>query len=132
GGTGGGTSGTPTNVIWTKVVNAVATGASLKKVGGCDGCPDSGAVSRQRIAGDGYVEFTASEKGKLRVIGLTPTNFGTQAQTIPFAFALQPGGIAEIRESGVYRAETAFVPGDVLRIAVKSHVVKYFKNRVLI
>ena len=66
------------------------------------------------------------------MIGLTPTNFGTQAQTIPFAFALQPGGIAEIRESGVYRAETAFVPGDVLRIAVKSHVVKYFKNRVLI
>ncbi|MBI2116977.1 MAG: hypothetical protein HYT85_18120 [candidate division NC10 bacterium] len=36
--------------------------------------------------------------------------------------------MAEVRESGVYRADTTFVSGDVFRVAVESGVVKYTKN----
>ncbi|HEY9420514.1 MAG TPA: hypothetical protein VIW92_03795, partial [Thermoanaerobaculia bacterium] len=60
--TGGSGGGTPTSesVIWTSLVNATASGGTLQKTGGCDGCPDAGAISQQQIAsGDGAVLFTA-------------------------------------------------------------------------
>src|SRR5882724_10871113 len=56
------TQATTEGVFWTSTVNVTATGNSIQKTGGCDGCADAGAVSLQSIAsGDGYVEFTASE-----------------------------------------------------------------------
>ena len=44
-----------------------------------------------------------------------------------FTIRLQDG-IAEVRESGSYRADTTFAPGDVFRIAVESGKVNYYKN----
>lgn len=41
--------GSPENVVWTNVVNATATGNTLQKTSGCDGCPDAGATSQQTI-----------------------------------------------------------------------------------
>ena len=35
-----------------------------------------------------------------------------------------------MRESGLYRGETSFTPGDVFRIAVEGGVVSYYKNSV--
>ncbi|MBI3621533.1 MAG: hypothetical protein HY208_05025 [Nitrospirae bacterium] len=116
------------NVIWTSLVNVAATGNSLQKTGGCDGCPDAGAVSQQQItSGNGSMEFTASETTALRLAGLSNGNPGTTGNEIDFAVRLN-SGTAEVRENGVYRTETAFVSGDVFRVAVESGVVKYYKN----
>jgi concanavalin A-like lectin/glucanase superfamily protein/Big-like domain-containing protein/purple acid phosphatase-like protein len=116
------------NVTWTNLVNVTATGNSVQKTAGCDGCEDAGATSQQQIAsGDGYLEFTASEITALRYAGLSNGNPGTSAAEITYAVRLQ-SGIAEVNENGVYQAGTSFAAGDVFRIAVKSGAVTYYKN----
>jgi len=121
-------SGSVQNATWTNLVNAAASGSSLTKAGGCDGCYDAGARSQQQIAGgDGYAQFTASDTAALRLAGLTSAFTVSDAQSIAFGIRLQ-NGVAEIRESGVYRSETPFVAGDVFRITVKAGVVSYSKN----
>jgi hypothetical protein len=108
-------------------VDTSANGSVLTKTSGCSGC-SSGAISVQQIAsGDGYVEFTASETDKLRSIGLSNGNPGTSAAEIKFAIQMQAGW-AEARESGVYKADTSFTTGDVLRVAVSGGRVQYSKN----
>ncbi len=119
------------NVIWTNPVNVTATGNSIQKTSGCDGCEDAGAISLQQIlSGDGYLEFTASETTTLGFVGLSVGDTGTGSVEIRFAIRLQ-SGIAEVRESGISRTTTTFVTGDVFRISVQSGVVKYYKNGVL-
>ncbi len=125
---GGGSGGSPQNVVWTSVVNATATGNSLQKTSGCGGCADAGALSQQQIAsGNGYVQFTATETTMLRFVGLSRGATGTDASSIVFAIRLQSGN-AEVRESGSYRTETTCADGDVFRVAIESGVVKYYKN----
>ncbi len=115
-------------VVWTNLVNVSASEGALKKAGGCDGCPDAGAVSRQQITGDGgYVQFSALETSKVRYVGLSNPGAGTDPEKIVFAIRLQSGH-AEVREQGQYRADVPFVGGDVFRIAVESGAVTYSKN----
>ncbi|PYO59002.1 MAG: hypothetical protein DMD83_01065, partial [Candidatus Rokuibacteriota bacterium] len=126
--TGGGGAGQ--RIVWTDLVNATATDNSVQKTGGCDGCYDAGAVSQQRITSPGgyaEVNFTAIETTLLRVAGLTHAFLDPTPQNIDFGIHLQ-SGFAEVRENGVYRADTTFVTGDVLRINVQSGVVHYLKN----
>jgi hypothetical protein len=115
-------------VQWAMLVNATANGNSVTKTGGCSGCNDSGAVSQQRIVAGGYVEFTASETGTLRSIGLGES--ATDPASLLFSVRLQ-GSTAEVREGGVYKTETAFATGDVIRITVASGVVSYSRNGVV-
>ena len=125
--TGGGTVSTQ-NAAWINLVNVTATGNSLKKTSGCDGCDDAGATSQQQIAsGDGYAEFTATETTGLRVAGLTHAFTVTNSGAIDFGIRLQ-SGIAEVRENGIYRTDTTFAAGDVFRVAVTAGVVRYSKN----
>ena len=59
------------NVSWTNPINVTATGNSIQKTSGCDGCEDAGAVSQQQIgSGNGYMEFTVSETNLVRYVGL--------------------------------------------------------------
>lgn len=128
--TGGGSTGGG-SVVWTSLVNATATGGSLQKAGGCDGCDDAGAVSQQQITGgDGGVSFTGTETGTLRYVGLSHGNTDTQAADIDFAIRLGQG-YAEVRENNVYRADTTFAAGDLFKVAVEGGVVKYSKNGVV-
>lgn len=130
-GSGGGGGGGEESVVWTSVVNATVNGGSLQKTGGCDGCDDAGAVSDQTISsGDGYFEFTASETGNLRYAGLSHGNSGTGLTDIDFAISLTAGN-AEVRENGVYQADTPFATGDTLRVAVVGGAVEYSKNGVV-
>lgn len=70
-------------------MNVTATANSINKTSGCDGCQDAGATSTQQIvAGDGYVEFTASETTTIRGIGLGVGNTDTSMADIDFAIAL--------------------------------------------
>jgi len=107
------------------LMNATANGNSITKSGGCGGCADSSAVSQQQIGPDGYVEFTASETGSLRVLGLGDSQ--TDPAGLLFSIRLQ-GSTAEVREGDVYKSETAFEAGDVLRISLASGVVTYSRN----
>jgi len=120
-------------VVWSSLVNVTSAGSSLTKISGCDGCADAGAVSKQQItAGDGYLEFTASETGSLRLIGFRSGNRGADRNEIQFAIILRPGGMAEVRELRMRRTNTTYVRGDVFRIAVVAGTVRYFKNGRLI
>jgi len=123
-------------VSWAGLINSSAFGADgsgLHKSSGCDGCDDAGAISSQQItSGDGNIEVTASATPGTLYIGLNNANNGTTAGEIPFAFAIWSTGIAEVREYGVYRAETRFVAGDRLRIAYEAGHVRYYKDGQLL
>ncbi len=118
-----------TPVAWTSLVNLTATGGSLQKTGGCDGCEDATTFSQQQLASgaSGYLEFTATETNTLRTAGLAQAGSGTGYANMGFAIRLQSGS-AEVREKGVYKADTTFVSGDVFRIAVGAGIVNYYKN----
>jgi hypothetical protein len=116
------------NVTWTNRVNVAATGNSLQKTGGCDGCEDAGAASQQQLtSGSGYLDFTVGETGPALCVGLNGDGTGTGVAEMPFAIELVNDS-AEVREHGQYRAAIAVGSGDRLRIAVEAGVVSYFKN----
>jgi len=116
-------------VVWSSLLNVTSIGSSLTKISGCDGCADAGAVSEQQItAGDGYVEFTASETSSLRLIGFRNGTPGVNKSEIRFAISLRPGGTAEVRELGMRRTNTTYARGNVFRIAVVAGTVRYYKN----
>ena len=66
----------------------------------------------------------------LRMGGLARVGAGSDCEDIDFGIRLQ-GGIAEVRENRVYRADTTFVTGDVFRITVQANEVTYAKNGVV-
>ena len=119
-------------VLWSQLVNATAIGQRLSKTGGCNGCADAGAVSAQTIVTDGYFEFRATETSSLRLVGLDNSGTGTVAAPVKFGFLLKPGGIAEVRVKGEYRAETTFASGDLFRITIAGANIVYTKNSALI
>src|SRR3989442_952932 len=119
-------------VVWASLANVIATGGSLQKMSGCDGCFDAGAISQQQISsGTGYIEFTATETGALRYAGVAHAFTPNNQDTIDFAFRFQTG-VAEVREMGVYRTDVPFISGDVFRIIVVSGTVRYYKNETLV
>lgn len=120
---------TPTTgvVTWMSLMNVVENGLTLTKNGGCSGCPDGTAVSNQQVNGSGALQFSTDDSSTLRFVGLASSGIGTTPGDISFAIRLQ-GGVAEVRESGMYRSEVAFGAGDTFTIAVNSGSVTYAKN----
>jgi hypothetical protein len=119
-----------TESFWVDMTHVTATGSSLRKTSGCDGCFDASATSRRQIAANGYAEFTAMETPMIRMGGLARVGTEPDCENIDFGIRLQ-AGIAEVRENGVYRADTTFVTGDVFRITVQASEVTYSKNGVV-
>ncbi len=78
------------------------------------------------------MQFTASETTSQRLVGLNLGNTYAAGFDIDFAIQLWPDGGVDVRENGVYRAQTTFVNGDVFRIALDSGLVKYYKNGALL
>jgi len=109
------------------LINVAQSGATLTKVGGCSGCPDGTAVSNQQVSGSGVLQFSTDDSSSLRFVGLGSGGMGTTPGDVNFAIRLQ-GGVAEIRESGVYKSETRFAAGDSFTIAVNNGAVTYAKN----
>ena len=114
-------------VEWTYTVNVAATGTSLTKTGGCDGCPDASGVSLAQLTGTGIAQFVAAESGTLRYVGLAYGGAGTAPGDINYAIRLQ-NGVAEVRENNAYRTELGFAAGDTFAVALDNNVVKYLKN----
>lgn len=123
----GTTSSTLQNVVWVDTKNVTVSGNDVRKSGGCDGCNDAGAGSAQTIvSGDGYVQFTTTT-GPMGYLGLAKGTTKYTGTQLPFSLAFQDTYMT-VYESGAYRADIAFVPGDVFRIQIVSGVVKYKKN----
>ncbi|MBN8850284.1 MAG: hypothetical protein BGO55_32770 [Sphingobacteriales bacterium 50-39] len=120
------------DVAWQEgsLNNVQATGSTLSKYG--NGAWDGGAASWNTIANNGYLQFTASETNKARMVGLSNTYTSTSYSTIQYAWYLTNSGALQIYESGNYRGSFgAYNIGDVLKISVEAGVVKYYKNGVL-
>jgi hypothetical protein len=121
----------PRSVVWTTLVNAAASGTSLQKSSGYDGCDDAGAASLQRLdAGNGYAEFTVGGTSTSRAMGLTNIgNVGTTLAKINFAIYLSAAsGYASAMENGVWKSDIRYGSGDVFRVAVSTNQVHYSKN----
>ena len=112
---------------WMFTANMTATGNSLVKTGGCDGCPDASAVSSGQLSGSGVAQFVATEASTLRYVGLGMGGPGTAPADMNYALRLQ-NGVAEVRESNAYRTEVGFNAGDTFAITVDNGTVKYSKN----
>src|SRR5262249_29404913 len=105
----------------------------LQKIRGRDDSPDAGACSAQRVNEGAYLEFAASETGKERYVGLSADCAGTSDKAIDFALHLttiiyRGAPVVEVRERGVYKAETSYSAQTTFRIAVEDGAVKYYKD----
>ncbi|HVU57102.1 MAG TPA: T9SS type A sorting domain-containing protein [Puia sp.] len=110
--------------------NVQATGSMLTKYG--NGNWDGGAASWNKVSNNGYLEFTAGETNKARMVGLGNSFTSNSYTTIQYAWYLTNTGNLQIYESGSGKGSYGtYNTGDVLRIAVESGVVKYYKNGVL-
>ncbi|PYT09041.1 MAG: hypothetical protein DMF60_03375 [Acidobacteria bacterium] len=123
-------SATASNVTWTHMVNCTAAANSLQKTGGIDQADDAHATSTQGVlSGDAYVEFTAEEADKERWCGLNNSNaIHDSSSDINFAIKLANNKKANVVENGVVKAKIKYKSGNVLRVAVESGVVNYYRN----
>jgi hypothetical protein len=98
-----------------------------------DGNWDGNGFSFQSVGNNGYMQMTAAETTTERMIGLSSSDLDASYTSIRFAFYLAPGGNLYIYESGAFRGSFGtYATSDVLKIAVESNVVKYYKNGVAI
>jgi hypothetical protein len=124
------------NVIWDQTamenVESLSDNSIRKRVS--DNIWDGGAASLNVVYDQGYMEFTASEETRHRVIGLSSTNPNSSISSIQFGIYLKDNRTYSVRESGSgdLVTQTRFYTGDKFRIAVESGVVKYYHNNALV
>jgi len=122
--------GTPT---WTNVVGCSVGGDNTLSKTTATAAWDAGAISQQSISGDGYVSTVVAETNTHRMIGLGNANVDNHFADIEFAIFLTANGTVEVYESGVQKwTGGTYTTGDILKVAVESGVVKYYKNSTLL
>jgi hypothetical protein len=117
-------------VKWTSLANVVTTGAgnSLNKTTSNNNW-DGGAFSFNQVNNNGYLEFTATETNRARMIGLSTTNADNGYGSIRYAIFLQNNGTVGIYETGINRGNYGtYAASDVFRVSVENSIVKYYKN----
>jgi len=107
--------------------NLVASGSSVSRFQYSGW--NAGVSSWNTVSNNGYFQFTATETNKDRMAGLSTSFTGNSYTTIQYAFYLTSGGNLAVYESGSSRGTFGtYTTGDVLKIAVESNVVRYYKN----
>ncbi|MEQ8425518.1 MAG: hypothetical protein RIA63_12465, partial [Cyclobacteriaceae bacterium] len=83
---------------------------------------------------DGWIEATAAEANKYRMIGLSDNDSNQNYTTLDFAFYLLGNGTLRIYESGANKATISggYTTGTKLKIERTGTTVKYYKNDVLV
>lgn len=119
-------------IVWTSLDNCTDDGGTLTKTG-AGAADDAGAISSQRLIGDGYVEFTATEVDKWRILGVS-TAASVDYTDIAFGIMLRDNGFISVYELGTSQSIGAvtYEADDVFKIDVASGVVTYLKNDVLV
>jgi len=120
-------------LIWTNAVNVSITGNSLKKTG--DPGWNAGAGSTFSIpAGDGWVEFTATETNTNRVAGWSSRNDSHTLADIAFGIAVTDTGQVAVYEAGLLVGTFGtYGAGDRFRVETggASGSVRYRRNGVV-
>ncbi|HRG58858.1 MAG TPA: PKD domain-containing protein, partial [Bacteroidia bacterium] len=122
------------SIIWTSLSNVTTTGLgnSLNK-SSSNGNWDGGAFSVNTVSNNGYLEFTATETNRSRMVGLSSSNADNGYGSIRYAIYLQNNGIVGIFENGANRGNFgAYSANTLFRISVESNVIKYYRNGALI
>ena len=122
------------DVRWknTSLANVTVSGNSLSKNQNSS-LWNAGASSFNTVKNNGYFQFTASETNRRRAIGLSTNDANVNVNSIRFAFYLENNGNLRVYESGSDRGGFGnFINGDILRIAVNTNIVRYYKNGTLI
>lgn len=117
----------PFDVVWTGAVGVSVNGNSLTKTAS-SGWGNGGAASVNFIPAntDGYVEVTASETDKSRLIGLAEN---TDFNTIEFTIYLRSSGIVSVFESGTPKGDFGpYTTGDILKVERVGNQILYKKN----
>lgn len=119
-------------VLWTDAVNVTVTGNAIQKTGGAAGAWDASAVSTMAIqSGGGYVEATVDATDAYRIFGLGYGNFNATQGDVDFGVYMA-GPDLKVYERGFNRGTFGTLAvGDILRVAVESNVVRYYKNGTL-
>jgi hypothetical protein len=120
-------------VRWTNLANVVTTGSgsSLNKTASNNNW-DGGAYSFNSVSNNGYLEFTAVETNRARMVGLSNTNTDNGFSSIRYAIFLQNNGTFNVYESGTNRGSFGtYTASNLFRISVESNVVKYYRNGTL-
>ncbi|MEO1053646.1 MAG: fibronectin type III domain-containing protein, partial [Bacteroidota bacterium] len=82
---------------------------------------------------DGYIEFTATENNKNKIIGLSNIDLGTETNGIRYAFLLQQSGAVNVFESGLNKGNLgSYAPTDVFRITKNGQTIEYYINDMLV
>ena len=124
-------------VVWTAIVKAAASGPSgntLTKTWAST-VWDAGGVSTKEIAGDGYLEFTASDATSHKLAGLSYGDTDQYIDDVDFGIYLKNDGSILVEENLVVKytgSPGAFVAGDIIRVQVAAGVVTYHHNGALL
>jgi endonuclease/exonuclease/phosphatase family metal-dependent hydrolase len=121
---------TATTLSWTSLVNATASGTTLKKSSGCGTCSDAGAVSAQSFA-SGSVAFTVSA-GARAAVGMGSDASTNTSYAFNYSFSFNGGSTWEIREAGVYKTEGPLGTSDVFTVSADGVTVRYYRNSSLV
>src|SRR5207247_6391684 len=93
---------------------------------------NSGALSVQRLAASGFVEFTSTETNTTRVLGLGLGDTNQSYTDVDFGIYLDATGSAYVYENGTSRGNFgAYASGDRFRVEAAGSVVRYRKNGVV-
>lgn len=118
-------------IAWQDTRNIEIANGRLVKTAGCEGCPDSGAISAQVAAGTrARLDFTAETSGQVMFAGFSRWQRIPDSHSLEFGIRLQDG-VAEVREHGGYRADIAFQPGDRFSINISNGKVEYLRNQAV-
>jgi hypothetical protein len=118
------------NVAWTNAVGVSVSGNSLTKTGTVSGW-NAGASSTRALAGNGYVEFTATETNTDRMFGLNDADSGQGYAEINYGIYLTNYGGYAVYHSGSSSGLLGYyAAGDVFRISIDNNVVTFRKNGV--
>ena len=120
-------------VAWTNRAGVVVAGNNLKK-NAATGWGNSGATStRALVSGPGYVECTAQETDKFRMLGLSVGQSSHNWQDIDFAIYPTANGVVRVAEKGVLKGTFGpYAYGDKLRVSTNGGVIRYWRNGFLI
>lgn len=120
--------------VYTDLVNAEVDGNTVKRLNG-NWNWNSGAFTTAGIYDKGYVQTTINQTNKSRIFGLSHANNANNnaISTMEYGIVFQFYGLAEIRESGSYKAYLGqYSLGDIFKIALEDGAVNYYKNGTLL
>jgi hypothetical protein len=121
------------SVTWTNLVNVSTNGSTLQRNDSTQGWTAGASGTSTLSSGNGSVQVTADATTTGRMIGLTHTESSPSYADISYAIELQSGGTIDIYELGQWRASMGtYAVGDVLKVAVQSGVVNYYRNSTLL